>query len=134
MRAVRLRNAALAPENAHAQTALEIPAADEPLREIVLLPAGTIETRQYDTREPWHNPDLAALVAATVEFGQDLPVDCKFTVDRPCNPAPPHIAAPAPERPRRYPADVTGASAGRTAEPLPQLLSSGVGEPHRSVR
>ena len=41
----------------------------------MLLPAGRLDTRPHDGREPWNNPDAAAVVAATRALGGELPID-----------------------------------------------------------
>ena len=58
-----------------AATSIELPADGDPPQEILLLPAGTIETRPHDGREAWHNPDADAVVAATSELRLDLAID-----------------------------------------------------------
>lgn len=39
------------------------------------MPAGTVETRPHDSRDPWRNADPEAVVAASRRLGSDLPVD-----------------------------------------------------------
>ena len=67
---------------ARAALAAELAPGDKPPREIELLPAGTIETRPHDGRAAWHNPDAAAVVAATAELALDLPVDYEHQGER----------------------------------------------------
>lgn len=54
--------------------ASHLPAGSAPGR-IMLLPAGRLETRLHDGREPWNNLDAAAVVAATRALGGELPID-----------------------------------------------------------
>lgn len=64
-----------------AALAAELPAGKPP-SELLLLPAGTIPTRPHDSRAPWHNPDAAAVVAATRELALDLPIDYEHQGER----------------------------------------------------
>ncbi len=43
--------------------------------EVEIMPAGRVETRPNDSRDPFHNRDPEAVVAATRELQLDLPVD-----------------------------------------------------------
>ena len=69
-------------KEARGSTAVELSGGDEPPREIELVPAGTIPTRPHDPREPWHNPDADAVVAATRELGLDLKIDYEHQTER----------------------------------------------------
>ncbi len=60
---------------ARAALARDLPEGKDPPREILLLPAGTVETRPHDGREAWHNPDAEAVAAASRALAADLPID-----------------------------------------------------------
>ncbi|MCY4395892.1 MAG: hypothetical protein OXC10_12230 [Rhodospirillaceae bacterium] len=62
-------------KTARAALAHALPDGNDPPREILLLPAGKVETRPHDSREAWHNPDAEAVVAASRALAADLPVD-----------------------------------------------------------
>ena len=70
------------PKHPRAAAAVALPAAAQPPREILLLPAGEIPTRPHDGRPPWHNPDAGAVVAATRELTLDLAIDYDHQSDR----------------------------------------------------
>ena len=70
------------PKHPRAAAAVAPPAAAQPPREILLLPAGEIPTRPHDSRPPWHNPDAGAVVAATRELTLDLAIDYDHQSDR----------------------------------------------------
>ena len=65
-----------------AATSAELPAGTEAPREIMLLPAGDLPTRAHDSREPWHNPDAAAVVQATRDLGLEMPIDYEHQGER----------------------------------------------------
>ena len=65
-----------------AALAAELPSGAEPPREILLVPAGEVRMRPHDGREPFHNPDPAAVVAASRELRLDLPIDYEHQMDR----------------------------------------------------
>ena len=66
---------AMAEPTARAAAAVELPAGTDAPRELLLLPAGRIETRPHDSREAWHNTDAEAVVAASREMRSPLPID-----------------------------------------------------------
>ena len=50
--------------------------------EILLLPAGEVRTRPNDGRPSWHNTDPAAVVTASAQLAQDLPIDFEHQTQR----------------------------------------------------
>ena len=71
---------AMADTTAVAAAGVELPAGGEAPREILLMPAGRIETRPHDSRAAWHNPDADAVIAASQAMRSDLPIDCCLPV------------------------------------------------------
>ena len=70
-------------ETVHAAIALAIAGTDQGApTEILLMPAGRVDTRPSDGRAPWHNTNPAAVVAATRALGKDLPIDFEHQTER----------------------------------------------------
>ena len=64
---------AMADTTARAAAAVELPGGAP--GELLLMPAGRVDTRPHDSRAAWSNPDADAVVSASREMRSDLPID-----------------------------------------------------------